>query len=724
MLAHDQRPRTASIAIRPEGVTETSPRSRLSRLAVRVSLGLAMLALLLSAASANTPKQGTVMGPEDESKTITVTVWLNMHNKSALDSLVEQMYDSTSPNFHHFLTMKEFKEQFAPSAEDAAAVSKFLKANNMTVTSTDKNNHFVVAQAKVGDAQKAFNTQINRVMVNGVMHRASTSEATVTPEVAPLVASVQGLSDLEYRAQVVRASDPETRIPYKGVPLTSVGPDGLFFSAECLRPPESVTFKTNGGFPAATYFGNRYGADITTATGDLPPCGYDAAELQQAYGLNSLYNHNLTGAGQTIMIVDAFGSNTLLQDANIFSELNGLPALTPANFSVFTPNGSATCTADNGCIAGNWQFETTLDVEWAHAIAPGANIVLVLSADDTLTNLDLGNLFAIENGFGNVLSNSFGISEIALVDFLPSELVVENGISEIAAALGISHDISSGDSGDQLATNNANYGINSVSVLTNADSPFATGVGGTSTFLDKKNNIKLQTGWGLNVALIADPTPNPPVIPPLFFGFQSGSGGGTSVVYAKPKFQRGLRGKFRQVPDISMNADPETGVEIIVTPDSIPGDEIDVAVFGGTSLACPMFSAFWAIANQANAAAGGGPLGQAAPILYQLSPNAITDVNINPLSTLLNVNGIVVNPPSPPTFESSPFLAQPLENTPPFGFISALFQSSTTAWAVFTFGTDSSLTTGPGWDNVTGLGTPNGLNFVNEVVRVAQRSGN
>jgi len=129
-------------------------RSRLSRLAIRVSLGLATLALLLSAASANTPKRGTVMGPADESKTITVTVWLNMHNKPALDSLVEQMYDSTSPNFHHFLTMKEFKEQFAPSAEDAAAVSKFLKANNMTVTSTDKNNHFVVSQVKVGFARK------------------------------------------------------------------------------------------------------------------------------------------------------------------------------------------------------------------------------------------------------------------------------------------------------------------------------------------------------------------------------------------------------------------------------------------------------------------------------------------------------------------------------------------------------------------------------------------
>lgn len=161
-----------------------------------------------------------------------------------------------------------------------------------------------------------------------------------------------------------------------------------------------------------------------------------------------------------------------------------------------------------------------------------------------------------------------------------------------------------------------------------------------------------------------------------------------------------------------MNADPETGNEIVVTPDSISGHSQFVEVFGGTSLSCPMFSAFWAIANQA---AAGGPLGQAAPILYELSGNAITDVNVTTASTLLNVTGIIFNPPNPPTFESAAFLAQPLGNTK--RFVSALFQSaSSTRWDVFTFGTDSSLTTGPGWDNVTGLGTPNGEDFVDAVV--------
>ena len=696
---------------------------RLWQVCARVTCGLGVATMVMGSALAGPPQKGTVVGPEDESKTINVTVWLNLHNKAGLDALVQEMYDKNSPNYHKFLTMKEYKEQFAPTEKDMTAVRNFLSAHNMKVMSTDKHNHFVIAQAKVGDAQKAFNTQINKVMVNGAMHSMNASEATVTDAVAaPMVAAVQGLSDLSYHAYVSGAVDPETQQPYALTPITSVGANGKFFSSDCLRTPELQTFKTNGGFPTASYFGYRYGADVVSGNPNTPPCGYDAEQIQKAYGLNKLYNNGLDGSGQTIMIVDAFGSNTIVNDANLFSQINGLPALTPDNFAIFAPTGPATCTATNGCIAGNWQFETTLDVEWAHAIAPKANIVLILGANSSFTNLDLANLFAIENGFGNVLSNSFGISEIALVDFLPSELVVENGISQIAAALGISQQISTGDSGDNLITNNADFGINSVSVGANADSPFVTAIGGTSTFLDSKNNITIQTSWGQNFARIANPNPNPPVIPPLFFGFQSGGGGGTSVVYAKPKFQKKLSGKFRQLPDISMNADPNTGVEVVVTPDSVPGNPVGVGIFGGTSLSCPTFSAFWAIANQAYAAQGGGPLGQAAPILYELKDNAIIDVNLSPIFMLPNVSGLILNPPSPPVFESPAFLAQPVAGQQ---YISTLFQSPTsTRWDVFVFGTDSSLTTSPGWDNATGLGVPNGTAFINDVLKLVEKGSN
>lgn len=695
-----------------------------SRVGIAIVISVAALTLMVasgfaqstSAVAAGNDSSSLVagaktLGAEDASKQIAVTVWLRQRNKQELDTLVHDLYDKNSVNYHHFLTRAQYQAKFAPAVEDRETVRKFLANNNLHVTAIEKNNHYLVAQGRVGDVQKAFNTQINRVMVNGAVHRLNTAEASLVGPAAPLVATVQGLNDLKYSAYARPAVNPDTGKPYEGVSLSGVGSNGLVFSQDCLRAPESHIFTTNGGTPYAVYSGNRYGADLNSPPPNLPSCGYDANEMQTAYGLKAAYSSGLDGKGQTIVIVDAYGSNTITADANQFSTMNGLPPLTDKNFQIFTPTGPVNCAAD--CIAGNWEYETTLDVEWAHAMAPGANIALVLGADNSFTNLDIANLFAIDNILGNVISNSFGISEIVLVDFLPSELIVENSLAELAAVLGISQNVSTGDDGDNLAVDNNDFGINAPSPG-GGTSPFMTAVGGTSTFLRSDNTLDFQTGWGLNVTRIAEPTPNPPTIPPLHIGFQGGAGGGNSTFFLKPSFQKHLSGKFRRTPDIAMNADPETGVEIVITdPNSSPtAMQPMVEVFGGTSLACPMFSAIWAIANQAARV----PLGQAAPLLYELPSADILDVTA--VSSPFNVTGVIYNPPKRPVFESAASLAQPLDGTTKF--VSALFQSSTsTRWDVFTFGTDTSLKTGPGWDDVTGLGTPNGLPFIQGVAALA-----
>jgi subtilase family serine protease len=713
-MSHDTRKRVSE-ADRPMSMHRSY-----SQIGKRFSILLAVVTLMAGSGFSQRQSSGSHsmlanaqdLGPEDSSKQITTTVWLRQRNQGAFDTLVQQMYQKDSPSYHHWLTMPEYIAKFAPTENDAAVVRDFLTSHNLTVASTEKNNHYVMARGRVGDVENALNVQIHRFDVKGTVRRAPTTEPSVAGQAGAVVKAVQ-VGELAYSSNAAPAKDIDTGVPYAGVQLTpGVNPNGLFFSANCFRSPETKTFKTGGGGPIAVYSGNRYGANINSGPPNLPSCGYDSAELQKAYGLNKAYKSGWDGTGQTIVIVDAFGSNTIAADANTFSSLNGLPALTSSNFQIFTPNGPVNCGTD--CINGNWQFETTLDVEWAHSIAPGANIALVLTADNSFTNLDIGNLYAIDNLLGNVISNSFGISEIALVEFLPSELVVENSLSELAAALGISQDISSGDDGDFLAVDIADYGIDAVSVEAGSSSPFATSVGGTSTFLNGSNSIKLQTGWGMNFTRIADPTPNPPVIPPLPFGFQGGGGGGASVFFAKPAFQSSLPGNFRMVPDIAMNADPETGVEIIVTLSQTAGGEQFVEVFGGTSLSCPMFSGLWAIANQA----AGVPLGQAAPYLYSLTGDAITDVT--DVSSPFNVAGIIFDPPNPPVFESADSLAAPLDGTT--NYISALFQSaSSTRWDVFTFGTDSSLTTGPGWDNVTGVGTPDAVPFIQQVVALSKK---
>lgn len=127
-------------------------------------------------------------------------------------------------------------------------------------------------------------------------------------------------------------------------------------------------------------------------------------------------------------------------------------------------------------------------------------------------------------------------------------------------------------------------------------------------------------------------------------------------------------------------------------------------MIGGTSLATPMFSALWAIANQK----AHHPLGLASPYLYRLPPDAITDVDA--VSSPQNVTGTITSSSGAEFFDSR-YLALPLQGQE--NFYSALYNSPfSTRWFVLMFGTDSTLRVGPGWDPATGLGTPDGWNFV------------
>ncbi len=652
-----------------------------------------------SAAAARTLPNTQILGTEDPTKQITVAFWLKQHDKAGFDELVRQMYDKNSPNYHHWLTVKEYEARFAPSAADMAVVRQHLAAHNLKVVSTDKLNHAVTARGSVADVERAAGVQLNRASINGVEHRVPASEAVVPGAAGKVVAAVQGLSDLKYENYARRMVDPDTGKPVS-IPLsTAPATTTKFFNAACLRGVQTRHFNTSGTFPTATYTGSRYGGIITDVAPNLPPCGYDAYEVQVAYGLKPLYNQKLNGNGQAVVLVDAYGSDTILADADAFSQINGLPAVSD-NIEIYYPTGPTNC-GGNTC---GWDVETSLDVEWSHTVAPEAFIALVLAADASFTNLDLSVLYAIETGLGPVISNSYGIGEIVLETEDPAELTVENNIFETAAALGISVNFSSGDDGDFSV---ALKGVKTVSAA--SASPYATGVGGTSVFLNGNNSIKLQTGWGNNITRIATyPLTtggvNPPIIPPTFEGFYAGAGGGASAVWAKPSFQGSLPGSWRLVPDIAYLADPYTGVEFVDT----EGGTQSIGVVGGTSLACPMFSGLWAIATQA---AGGNLLGQAAPILYGLPADAITDVIAHTAAT--NANGTTYATASTPVSYTPAELVAPVETTS--DFVSLLYQGTSTRWYAISFGTDTSLNVGAGWDNVTGLGTPNGANFVTAV---------
>src|SRR5258708_24664175 len=224
----------------------------------------------------------------------------------------------------------------------------------------------------------------------------------------------------------------------------NVSSNGGFFESQCFRAPETQTF--TGGGNTATYTGNRYGADITNNTlGHLPPCGYQPSEMQTAYNMTPLYSAGWDGTGQTIVITDAFGSPTIQTDAEVFSQIYGLPDLTPSNFQVLRAPG-AVHNPGAGHFGGSagWRTEISLDVEWAHAIAPGANIVLVIGPNNG-SDLDEAVNYAIVHHLGNTIFNSWSSIE----GFgNPARLIRDNRILQSAAVQGIDATFSSGDFGD------------------------------------------------------------------------------------------------------------------------------------------------------------------------------------------------------------------------------------------------------------------------------------
>lgn len=650
----------------------------------------------------NTPKflaSATKLGPVNASTAMDVSIWLQAHNKAELDGLAKDLYNPKSPNYRHWLSKSDIDARFAPTAAEAKTVEDFFTSHNLTVTKVGPSNFYVRAHGTAAAVQSAFGVKLAEFNVKGQTVRSNLNDPQVTGPAATLVGSVYGLDSMEYSHPIVSQSSAAVKGKSEGRSngFSSQGSAGgptpggpspggpapasaLGFVSTCFTSARTETFSADG--ITATYKGNGY-------TGSEVGCGYTPAEIQKAYNLTGLYKEGYDGTGQTVAIVDWCGSPTITHDANTFSAEFGLPKLTPANFSIIETPTPSMCAAPDP--------EINLDVEWVHSIAPGAGIALIVPPSASFQDVDEAVFYAVNYQIGSVLSGSYGSEELYTP---PSILATEDLINEIAAISGISANFSSGDYGDFVLDDPQD---NPQSVSAPADSPYATGVGGISLALTSTNTIAWQTGWGTNETTLDDSGDLIQYDPPVNEGFIFGSGGGASAFFYKPAFQSKLKGNARLIPDISWLGDPFTGAVIAI---SNPGvaPSLQYETYGGTSLACPMFSALWAIANQE----AGSWLGQAAPYLYAMPAGTITDILPHTSST--NVTGKIKDG-SGTTVYSAADLAQPLENTTKF--YSALwdvplYQDTT---EVITFGTDSGLTITPGWDDVTGLGVPNAKAF-------------
>jgi len=684
--------------------------------AVLVCMALPAIAATGQFIGHNTPKYVTNaknVGSEDPAKVIEVSFWLNPRNRGQLDALASQLYNPASAQYRRFLNPSQVAQRFAPSADDVKVVRQFLEAHNLKVMRVGPSNFFVHASGTVGDIENALHVQINQYQTGGRTIRSNDRDPFIEGAAAQVVRAVSGLDDGQYQHPVMsRAIAKQSAPTAVAGQTTAASAAGGFYSNNCFNGIETDVFSTNnsGAFPIGTYKGNHLNLQSLTSAG----CGYTPPMIQQAYGLKALYAEGYDGTGQTIGIIDWCGSLTIQQDANAFSKKFGLPALKASNFAITYIPTVSTCQATD-------QVEINLDVEWAHAIAPGANINLIVPPSASFADVDEAEFTAVQYGLASVISGSYG----AIESFVStSVLETENLINEIAAVQGISANFATGDTGD--------FTIDGIpqTVLAPADTPWATAVGGVTLALNSDNSIAWQAGWGNNETLLAEE--GEVFDPPLFFGFNGGSGGGMSncVYYdsnfnclggfPKPAFQKHLPGKYRQLPDIAWLADPFTGAVIGI---SIPGQvpELVWQVWGGTSLATPMFSGLWAIANQE----AGAPLGLAAQYLYSLPAGAVTD--IVPVTSPNNVTGTIQESAS----VKVPYSASQLLGDSAAGkFISALwdYPAFESTALVISFGTDCStegpadfygtlcndpaaLKTKSGWDNVTGVGAPNGQAF-------------
>jgi hypothetical protein len=295
--------------------------------------------------------------------------------------------------------------------------------------------------------------------------------------------------------------------------------------------------------------------------------------MTTAYGINLISFNGVKGDGsnQTIAIVDAYDAPNISSDLAKFDSTYGVAA--PPSFQKAYPTGVKP--------AGNrsWAEEESLDVEWAHAVAPKANIILVEAASSSLSDLYNAVTFAKKLSGVSVVSMSWGGGESS------SETGSDSIFTSPSSGHGVTFVASSGDSGNQSYP---------------ALSPNVVGVGGTTLHVDSAGNWQSETGW-------------------------SGSGGGVSSVEGKPTWQSSLSYSKRAGPDVALDADPNTGASVYFS----YGFTAGFYQIGGTSLSSPMFAGLIAIANQGRALSGKTPLdgpSQTLPALYSLSSGDFHDI--------------------------------------------------------------------------------------------------
>lgn len=581
--------------------------------------------------------------------------FLPLRNSAAATALATAVSTPGSPGYRHPLTPKQWIATFSPTQADVNEVVAYLTSQKLTISAIPASRQYVIFRGTAAAVGGALGTSLHRFNHAGSTLVAPSSAPTLP---AALTGKVSGVS-IDQSRTLTRPS----LVKQGSFEGTSSGRRALNRMVVPAPPIPRV----------CSQYDREHVVTVPPAYGKTQystfNCGYTPAQLRSAYGVSGLVAAGANGQGQTVAIVDAYASPSIVKDVNTYSTALGEPALTAATYSQIVPKPSEFNDQELCGLPSGWQGEQTLDVEAVHGIAPGAH-VLYVGGFNCEGGIDIAVSKILDNKLANIVSNSYGNTGEALpLDTIQGQVNIELQ----AAGEGIGLYYSSGDNGDETA--NLGYASPDFS----ASSPWVTAVGGTSMGISKAGAITYETGWGDTLdQIVKDSLGRLAYVDPLPGTiFAGGAGGGRSAIFDQPAYQKGIvpltlsKGN-RVSPDISALADPYTGFLIGISPitddTTLQTGTFENETYGGTSLASPLTAAQMAIVQQVSHTA----IGFANPTLYALyrvAPIAFRDV-------------LPLNPRGGVEYSSA---------TSGHSFL-------------VTFDTDTSLHTAPKYDDVTGLG--------------------
>jgi len=608
-------------------------------------------------------------GAAAASTTLTPTVFYAGQDPAGMTAYAQAVSTPTSPLYRHYLTPAEYHTRFGATAAQVKAVRSWLTGAGLKITSSNAAGVTVTGTAPA--VQKAFGVTLHSYKVSGGTYVAPATDAQVPTAVAGDVNTITGLTTMPVMARSAGLVGQVTTRLAKSVTGTkatvSKGSNGAAF----LGPAHCSSYYGQVKDVTDPPFNGRHNPYVL--------CGYVPSQLRGAYGVT---RSGLTGKGATVAVVAVYGSSTMLADANRHAENHGDKPFRDGQYTeTLTPEQWTDLSRCGG--VESWAEEETLDVEAVQAMAPDANVHYY--GANTCRDAGFFQVFETinETHGADIVSNSWGGLIYRTTGDVDQPAIAElNRLFAQGAIEGISYQFGSGNCG--AADPATLCGLVSESSTPQAgfpsSSPWVTAVGGTSLAIGAHNQALWSSVWGNDAWGLRDGAW-------VSAGWLFGGGGGTSAVFGRPYYQKGVvpddlattlpngtevARPMRVAPDVSMPADPFTAFmagKTLPLPDG--GTEYVETDIGGTSLACPLFAGLQADAIQAQ---GGVGIGWANPALYARAGSpAFTDLTADGAGS----RAAAVLPAT--------------QNTP--------------AIAV-TFGDDRLLKTGRGYDNATGLGTP------------------